>query len=116
MNLTNDEIYSLIAKSFSGELTGEELAQLNAWKSSDRSNLSEYNDFLDIWNHSNRLAMPSPFDLPGSLNTTRKIAGIDRGQVCCFGSCNSFLIDIQLVSCPKIGTKNRSSHLSAGKS
>jgi len=81
MNLTNDEIYSLIAKSFSGELTAEELAQLNAWKSSDRSNLTEYNDYLDIWNHSNRLAMPSPIDLPTSLNTTRQKAGIDRGQV-----------------------------------
>ena len=80
MNLTNDEIYSLIAKSFSGELTGEELAQLNAWKSSDKSNLSEYNDYLDIWNHSSRLAMPSPIDLPASLNTTRKSAGIDGGQ------------------------------------
>ena len=81
MNLTNDEIYSLIAKSFSGELTGEELAQLNAWKSSDKSNVSEYDDYLDIWEHSNRLAMPSPIDLPASLNTTRKNAGIDNVQI-----------------------------------
>ena len=81
MNLTNDEIYSLIAKSFSGELTEEELTQLNAWKKSDKSNLSEYNDYLDIWNHSNRLAMPSEIDLPGSLNNVRKKAGIERGQL-----------------------------------
>ena len=81
MDLTYDEIYSLIAKSLSGESTEEELAKLDVWKNSDRSNLSEYNDYLDIWNHSNRLAMPSQIDLPGSLNTTRKKAGIDRGQV-----------------------------------
>ena len=81
MNLTKDEIYSLIAKSFSGELTGEELAQLNTWKSSDKSNVSEYDDYLDIWEHSNRLAMPSPIDLPASLNTTRKNAGIDNVQI-----------------------------------
>ncbi|MEI7523898.1 MAG: FecR domain-containing protein [Mariniphaga sp.] len=81
MNLTNDQIYSLIAKSFSGELTDEELILLNSWKKSDKANLSEYTDYVDIWNHSKRLAMPSKIDLAGSLNTTRRKAGLEKSQV-----------------------------------
>ena len=81
MNLTQDEIYDLIAKSFSVELTEEEMSQLNTWKNSDKFNQAEYNDFQEIWEHSNRLAMPSAVDLPGSLRTTRNKAGIDRGQI-----------------------------------
>ena len=76
MNIENDEIYDLIAKSFLGELTEEENVSLLTWKSSDDSNLLEYNDFKEIWKHSNRLAMPSQIDLPKSLYTTRKKAGI----------------------------------------
>jgi len=81
MNITNDEIYNLIAKSFSGELTEEESANLNNWKSEDKLNLLEYKDFQEIWKHSNRLAMPSSIDLPKSLGTTREKAGIDRRPV-----------------------------------
>jgi len=81
MNIENDNIYDLIAKSFSGELTDEENANLNNWKSEDKLNILEYSDFADIWKHSNRLAMSSSIDLPKSLGTTRKKAGIDRKRV-----------------------------------
>jgi ferric-dicitrate binding protein FerR (iron transport regulator) len=77
MNIENDQIYDLIAKSFLGELTEEENVSLLTWKSSDESNTLEYNDFKEIWKHSNRLAMPSQIDLPKSLSTTRKKAGIN---------------------------------------
>ena len=81
MKIENDDIYDLIAKSFSGELTDEESVHLNSWKSADKSNLLEYNDFKEIWKDSNRLTMPSQIDLPKSLGTTRKKAGIDRRQI-----------------------------------
>ncbi len=81
MNIENDNIYDLIAKSFSGELTEEESVNLNNWKSEEKLNLLEYNDFQKIWKHSNRLAMPSQINLPKSLGATRKKAGIDRRQV-----------------------------------
>lgn len=81
MNIEKDEIYNLIVKSFSDELTGEELAQLNSWKTADRSNMAEYNDCLEIWSHSNHLAMTSKIDLPKSLDTTRKKAGIDKNLI-----------------------------------
>lgn len=81
MNIENDEIYDLIAKSFSGELSDEESVNLNNWKLEDKLNLLEYNDFKEIWNHSNRLSMPSHIDLPKSLGTTRKKAGIERKQI-----------------------------------
>ena len=77
MNIENDEIYDLIAKSLSGELSDEESLNLNNWKLIDNSNLQEYNDFKEIWKHSNRLAMPSQFDVSKSLGTTRKKAAID---------------------------------------
>lgn len=81
MNIKNDDIYDLIAKSFSKELTEEESVHLSIWKSADKFNLLEYNDFREIWKHSNCLAMPSQIDLPKSLRTTRKKAGIDRKQI-----------------------------------
>ena len=77
MNIENDEIYSLIVRSFTGELTDEESEVLNNWKSTDRSNLAEFNDYQSIWEHSNRLAMPIPMNLPKYLATARKKAGID---------------------------------------
>ena len=81
MNIENDEILDLIARSFTGELTVEESEVLNNWKSSDRSNLAEFNDYQLIWQHSNQLAMPTPMDMPKYLTTARKKAGIDIRQI-----------------------------------
>lgn len=72
MNIENDEIYDLIAKSFTGELTEEELVYLDNWKTADKSHGLEYIDYQEIWRNSNRLAMPSQIDLTKSLGTTRK--------------------------------------------
>ncbi|MEI6143872.1 MAG: FecR domain-containing protein, partial [Mariniphaga sp.] len=80
MNIENDEIYNLIAKSFTSELTVEESVILNNWKSADRSNLAEFNEYQLIWERSNRLAMPSQINLPKSLTTVRQKAGIDNRQ------------------------------------
>ncbi len=76
MDPEHDEIYDLIAKSFTGELTEEETVHLNRWKAAEKSNLAAYNDYMEIWKHSNRLALPSQIDLPGSLEITRQKAGI----------------------------------------
>jgi len=81
MNPEHDEIYDLIARSFTGELTEEESVHLNSWKAAEESNLATYNDFVGIWKHSNRLALPSQIDLSKSLATTREKAGIDKRQI-----------------------------------
>jgi ferric-dicitrate binding protein FerR (iron transport regulator) len=81
MNPENDEIYNLIAKSFTEELTEEETVHLNSWKTAEKTNLAAYNDFLEIWNHSNRLTLPSQIDLPSSLKTTRQKAGIKKTEI-----------------------------------
>ena len=81
MNIENDEIYSLITRSFTGELTVEESEVLNNWKSADRSNLAEFKDYQSIWEHSNRLVMPTPLNLPQYLTTARKKAGIDTQPI-----------------------------------
>jgi ferric-dicitrate binding protein FerR (iron transport regulator) len=77
----HDEIYDLIARSFSSELTEEETLLLNTWKAAEKSNLSAYQDFAEIWKHSNRLALPSQIDLSGSLKITRHKAGIKNREI-----------------------------------
>ena len=72
MNPEHDEIYDLIAKSFAGELTEDESVHLNSWKAAEKWNLAAYNDFMEIWKHSNRLVLPSQINLPKSLETTRQ--------------------------------------------
>jgi ferric-dicitrate binding protein FerR (iron transport regulator) len=81
MDSQHDEIYDLIARSFSSELTEEETLLLNTWKAAEKSNLSAYQDFAEIWKHSNRLALPSQIDLSGSLEITRQKAGIRNREV-----------------------------------
>jgi ferric-dicitrate binding protein FerR (iron transport regulator) len=81
MNPENDEIYNLIARSFAGELTEDESVHLNRWKAAAKSNLAAYYDFVEIWKHSNRLALPSNIDLPQLLKTTRQKAGIRNTKV-----------------------------------
>jgi transmembrane sensor len=81
MNSQDKEIYDLIAKSFYGELTPEEALLLNIWKESEKSNLLAYQDFAEIWKNSNRLALPSQIDLPGSLKITRQRAGIKNYEI-----------------------------------
>jgi len=81
MDPQHDDIYDLIARSFSSELTEEETLLLNTWKAAEKSNLSAYQDFAEIWKHSNRLALPSQIDLSGSLEITRQKAGIRNREV-----------------------------------
>ncbi|NEW83085.1 MAG: DUF4974 domain-containing protein [Mariniphaga sp.] len=73
-----ENIYDLIAKSFTDDLTEQEVILLNSWKMAEQSNLLEYNDYKAIWENSGRLALPNAVDLAGSLKSTRKKAGIDR--------------------------------------
>ena len=81
MNPEHDEIYDLIAKSFAGELTEDESVHLNSWKAAEKWNLAAYNDFMEIWKHSNRLVLPSQINLPKSLETTRQKAGIKNTKI-----------------------------------
>ena len=77
MNIENAELYYVIAKSLTGELTAEESVILNNCKVADRYNLAEYNDYHSIWKHSHRLAIPAPIDLLKFLTTIRLKAGMN---------------------------------------
>lgn len=81
MDIEYAYIYDLIAKSLTGELTEEETVYLNDWKTADKANTLEYNEFKEIWEHSKRLSQPSGINLAKSLAVTRKKAGIVNGQV-----------------------------------
>jgi ferric-dicitrate binding protein FerR (iron transport regulator) len=81
MDPQHDELFDLIARSFYGELTAEETMLLNVWKEAKKSNFTAYQDYAEIWRHSNQMALPSPIDLPGSLEITRYKAGIKNREI-----------------------------------
>ena len=58
MDSETNRIYSIIAKSLTGQLDGHELKELNEWKLASKENLSEYNDFLELWIKSGSLTLP----------------------------------------------------------
>jgi transmembrane sensor len=80
MNTQDNEIYSLIAKSFTSKLSDDEQRQLAEWKALSRENLKEFNDFCEIWKISGKMAMPETIDLPESLKQTRQEAGIEKNN------------------------------------
>ena len=46
MNLNNQDIYTLLAKSLTDDLSEEERTELERWK---QENASEYNDLFSLW-------------------------------------------------------------------
>lgn len=53
-----NHIYSLIAKSLTSQLDDQERKELDAWKITSKENLSEFNDFVELWNRSGSLTLP----------------------------------------------------------
>lgn len=76
MNQIPENIYGIIAKSFSEKLDEQETAELENWKLSSSENLKEYNDFVSIWTQSASLKMPNAINEPSALNTIRNNSGI----------------------------------------
>jgi len=80
MNPSSD-IYNIIIRSFKNELTEEEKALLEAWKSETRQNRIEYLDCETIWRESDRLSSSMKIDLPGSLLKIKKQTGTDKVKI-----------------------------------
>lgn len=62
MNTTPENIYAIIAKSFTEGLNEQETEELQNWKLSSEKNLKEYNDLVWVWNQS------ASFILPNAIN------------------------------------------------
>lgn len=58
MNSETNCIYPIIVKSLTGQLDGQEQKELDKWKLDNKENLSEYNDFVELWIKSGSLTLP----------------------------------------------------------
>lgn len=80
MNPISDDIYALIAKSFTSHLSEAEAAELEEWKLASRENLLEYNDFISLWAQSGSLKMPESINQLEAQNLIRRKAGIHSSR------------------------------------
>lgn len=77
MNLTTDNIHSIIAKSLTEQIDDSEVAELERWKLESDKNLQEYNDIVSLWTQSGSLILPHYVDQRNAINTIRRKAGIN---------------------------------------
>lgn len=75
------DISDIIIRSFKKNLTEEEQAFLDVWKSESRENRLEYLDYETIWKELGRLSKPVKVNLPRSLSETRSKAGINSSKI-----------------------------------
>ncbi|HEX3006805.1 MAG TPA: FecR domain-containing protein [Bacteroidales bacterium] len=76
MSLNEDIVYELIVKSLSGQLDADESRKLDLWMNEDASHRQEYNDYVTIWERSNKMALSSAIDVSASLEKAKSLAGI----------------------------------------
>jgi ferric-dicitrate binding protein FerR (iron transport regulator) len=72
-----NRIHSIIAKSLTGQLDNHELKELEAWKLARKENLSEYNDFVELWIKSGSLALPSAINHHNAFKIIRNNTGLN---------------------------------------
>ena len=75
---TEQEVYELITRSLTDSLTREEKGILDTWKNKSEENLTEYLDFVSIWNVGERLSSNEDFNVIQALREIRKRAGIQN--------------------------------------
>ncbi len=80
MNPYSDDIYALIAKFLTAQLTEAEATALEEWKSANKENLQEYNDFVSLWAKSGELKLPDSVNLEQAQNTIHLRAGLHSSK------------------------------------
>ena len=76
MNPVSEDIYALIAKFLTAQLSEAETAELDRWKFESRENLQEYNDFVALWAQTGSLKMSGSIDQLKAQKAIRERAGI----------------------------------------
>lgn len=66
-----NHIYSIIAKSLTSQLDDQERKELNEWKMISKENLSELNDFVELWKRSGSLTLPYAINHHNALKRIR---------------------------------------------
>ncbi|MDP3433762.1 MAG: DUF4974 domain-containing protein [Bacteroidota bacterium] len=72
-----NRIYSIIAKSLTSKIDDQELKELEEWKLASKVNLSEYNDFVELWIKSGSLALPSAINHHNAFKIIRNNTGLN---------------------------------------
>lgn len=73
------DIYGIIIRSFTSNITPEERALLEEWKAADKANFLEYADYETIWRESGKLA--NPVHVPSAYNKISKAIGLSKPAV-----------------------------------
>lgn len=76
MSPVSDDIYALIAKSLTGQLSDSELNALDEWKSFSEKNLQEYNDMVALWIKSGSMKVPQPIELTNARQIVYRKTGL----------------------------------------
>lgn len=77
MDTETNRIYSIIAKSLTENLDDKEFKELNEWKMASKENLSEYNDFIELWIKSGSLTLPSTINHHNAFKKIRINSGLN---------------------------------------
>jgi transmembrane sensor len=77
MEIGNNNILDLIARSFTGKLSEEETNYLKLWKEESKENNDEYSDYKDLWERSKILSHKLSVNTQEALAETRRKAGIN---------------------------------------
>lgn len=73
-----DDIYALISKSLTDQLTEEESLQLKKWISENKKHQTEYNDVLRLWEKSSDLKFPGKISTDRALKIVHEKTGVIR--------------------------------------
>ncbi len=77
MGPETNRIHSIIAKSLTSQLDDQELKELGEWKLASKENLSEHNDFVELWIKSGSLALPSSINHHNAFKIIRNNTGLN---------------------------------------
>jgi len=81
METETNRIYSIIAKSLTEDLDDKELKELDEWKLASKENISEYNDFVELWNKSGSLTLPYTINHHNAYKIIRNNSGLNSSPI-----------------------------------
>ncbi len=81
MKTDNEEIYTLIFKYLSGDITEDELSALDKWKSENDQNQAEFDDSVEVWRRTGDFQFPVKIDTRQALAEVHVRSGMQRQNV-----------------------------------
>ena len=78
MGTDKEQIYAIIARHLTEDLTQEESSKLESWLSENRKHQIEFDDIVELWHKSQRLQSPRNIGTDHALAEVHEKAGIKR--------------------------------------